>query len=90
MDLYEEGLEQANRVEKVKIQKLNIRFTTPIDFEVLDETKKIKYIGYLVTVRRPPFCTCPDFFHRNNERYQATHSEPFECKHILRAKEYLK
>jgi len=43
----------------------------------------VKYFGRL----DPDSCTCASFYHGNSEDYQRLHPNPFQCKHILKARE---
>jgi len=66
---------------KVRSKEVKIQFVTPIDFNVVDEEGNLKYVGKI----DPPECTCPSFFHSNNNRYETTHAEPLRCKHLYKA-----
>lgn len=81
MDNSKTIFEKEKRKERSKL--VNIKFSDDNLFSVLDEDGSIKYRARL----EKPFCGCPSFEYGNTEDYQATHADPFMCKHLIHAKE---
>ena len=81
MDCGKEMIFEERRILRSK--EVKIQFVTPDCFNVVDEEGNLKYVGKL----NPFECTCPNFFHSNNNRYETTHAEPLKCKHIFKALE---
>ena len=79
MDCGKEMLFEERR--KLRSKEVKIQFVTPDCFNVVDEEGNLKYVGKI----SPLECTCPSFFHSNNNRYETTHAEPLRCKHIMAA-----
>jgi len=60
---------------------VKIVFVSENSFNVIDTDGNLKYAGSL----NPKNCECPSFIHGNPEKYEASHPDFFECKHIIKA-----
>jgi len=84
MDVGKEIEFEAGRNERSK--DVVIQFQTENNFIVLDGFGTQKYIGVVGQEPALDDCTCPSFFHNNNEKWESSHPEPFQCKHLMKAK----
>jgi len=85
MDVGKEIKHEESRKERSV--NVNVQFQTGNNFIVLDDEGNQKYIGVIGEEPKLDNCTCPSFFHNNNEKWESAHPEPFQCKHLMRAKE---
>ena len=72
---------------KARTAEVVIQFQTGDNFIVLDDEGNQKYIGVIGQEPATDDCTCPSFFHNNNEKWASAHPEPFQCKHLMKAKQ---
>lgn len=85
MDTGKEQIHEDRRRERAKDVK--IQFTTPNDFIVLDEEGNEKYNGTVSEDGTKDNCGCKSFVENNTAKYEASHATPFQCKHLIKARE---
>jgi len=71
---------------KERSKEVKLQFVTNNNFNVLDDDGNMKYSGNVI----PGDCSCPSFIHGNPEKYESSHPDFFQCKHLMRANELKK